>query len=232
MPLLKFRVLYEDDDSIFRDIEIKPMQGFDDFQQVILTSYNLPASGSGFFFTSNDNWQKGRQIHPVIRKQEVKTRGKSKVETLPSIVAFIDDPHQHFIYEYHGSPEASFLIELTSIGGSAQLSAMYPVLVRSQGNSPFKKEIHTPHSSKSNVVIPDDADDDEDDDPSPFAGNDSEPDVEDLAFIEGEEGDLMDGDAIKDEVEEESAEDNFDAGDDFESDELNEEPIQDLEEEL
>src|SRR5256885_17050817 len=99
MALLKFRIIYEDDDSIFRDVEIKPANSFSDLEAVIMSSYNMPPTGSGAFFMSNDNWQKGKQLHPAIKKEEKKKQAKAKAQTQTSLVAYIDDPHQHFIYE-------------------------------------------------------------------------------------------------------------------------------------
>src|SRR6266576_1533144 len=126
MTLLKFRVIFEDDDSIYRDIEVKPSHSFADLEAAIMLSYNMPANGSGSFFLSNDNWQRGKQLHPAGKKEEQKKAAKAKATSLPSMVAYIDDPHQHFIYEFHGTQDLAFLIELVSIGGIEKDSTMYP----------------------------------------------------------------------------------------------------------
>ncbi|HYV93997.1 MAG TPA: hypothetical protein VE978_19625 [Chitinophagales bacterium] len=242
MPLFKFRVIFEEDDAVQRDIEIKPAQSFADLEAAIMSSYNMPATGSGSFYLSNDNWQKGKQLHPSIKKEEPKKATKAKATSLPSLVAYIDDPHQHFVYEFHGTQEFSFLVELVSIGGTEKDSTMYPVVVKSQGASPFKKEEIAAHLAKRKTVLADHKieeeeeeemdDDDEKDEPSPFVESADEPDEEELASIEGEEGDIMDGDAIKEEVEEVSGDDSFVAGDDFDPEDLNENIIEDLEEDI
>ncbi len=239
MPLLKFRVSYEDDDAIFRDIEIKPAQGFADFETIIISSYSLIENNAGLFFLSNDNWQKGGQIYPVVKKAEKKTGTRAKAEVLPSIVTFIDDPHQHFLYEFHGSQPVLFLIELISIGGAVQEDNIYPLVVRMQGASPFKKEIPHQHIAKNKNVAPkniidDSEDDEEDEDPeAAFLENDTVADPEDLAAIEGEEGDLMEGDSIKEDGDDDTGNDNYDADDDFDAEELGEEPTAaDFDEEL
>lgn len=225
MPLLKFRVIYEDDDSVYRDIEIKPAQSFEEFEAVIKSSYNMPVVGTGVFYLSNDNWQRGRQIYPGIKKEEKKSGSRAKAQTLPSIVAFIDDPHQHFLFEFKGSQEFSFLIELLTIGGTESAIAAYPVMVRSQGASPFRKDDIIRPSAKKKIVameeteVETEEEDDEADEPSPFVENSNEADEEELASIEGEEGepegDIMEGDAIKDDVDDGNAEDIFSDEDDL-----------------
>jgi hypothetical protein len=241
MPLLKFRVIYEDDDSVHRDIEIKPIQSFADLEAAIMSSYNMPPNTSGSFFTSNDNWQKGKQLHPAVRVEEKKKQTKAKAMSLPSLVAYIDDPHQHFLYQFHGTQEYSFLIELVSIGGVEKDSTMYPVMVKAQGASPFKKEEIASHFAKRKNVMPafqeeeeeeEEEEDVEKDEPSIFVESADEPDTEDLAAIEGEEGDLMEGDAIKEDAEEASGDDSFVTGDDFDPEDLSENISEDADEEL
>lgn len=149
MTVYKFRVSYEEDDSIYRDIEIKPSQTINDFEAVIISSFNLPVDHSGKFFKSNDNWQHLKQLNTAPASVDGK-KGKTKVKAhaLPILVAYIDDPHQKFIYEYKGSQEFSFLIELMSLTGLEKNNVIYPIVVRQQGPSPFKKEDLVAHFSK------------------------------------------------------------------------------------
>ena len=137
MTIYKFRVMYEEDDAIFRDIEIKPSQSLIDFESVIVSSYNLPVSANGKFFKSNDNWQKLKQLNMApVQAEEKKGKAKAKAMNVPVLVAYLDDPHQKFIYEYHGSQEFVFLIELISLNGSEKATVIYPACVRQQGPVP------------------------------------------------------------------------------------------------
>lgn len=149
--------MYEDDDAIFRDVEIKPSQTFGDFEAVIITSYNLPASGTGQFYKSNDSWHRLKPLPEpkpavaVVEKGKGKKQSKSKNVThdaVPMLVAFIDDPHQKFIFDYSGKQDFSFLIELLSLTGNEKPSVIYPVCIRTQGPSPFKKEELVAHYTK------------------------------------------------------------------------------------
>jgi len=217
--------MYEEDETVFRDIEIKPAHTLGDLVAVINTSYSLPEADASKFFMSNDSWQRGRNIHPLMEVPEKK--GKARVQVIPTIVSYLDDPHQHFIYEYRGTQEFIFLIELISVGGKEDLKTNYPVCVRSQGASPYKREDVAVHFAKHPVPVAQEDEEIEDDDEpetaSAFTASDEEADAEDLEVIEGEEHDLMEGDAIKEaDDDEESADDDLVADDDFNPEDLSE----------
>ena len=197
MTIYKFRVMYEDDDSIYRDIEIKPSQTIQDFESVIVSAYNLPPNLSGRFFVSNDNWHKVKQLIVAPPAEEKKAKGKSKglSAAMPMLVAFIDDPHQKFIYEYMGTQEFVFLIELMTLTGNEKPTVIYPVCVRQQGPSPFKKEELVAHYSK----VADDGDQEEhrlDDEEDDLESMGKEGDAEDI----GATDDLAGEDDVTDEV--------------------------------
>lgn len=239
MSVLKFRVMFEEDDTIYRDVEIKPVQTFENLEAVIMVSFNIPAGGGGIFFMSNDSWQKQRQIYPSLQtpqKEEKKTRARAKAIKGAPLVTFIDDPHQHFIYEFSGKQDFTFLIELVSLGGTEKPDVMYPVQVKAQGPSPFKKEEMAVHLAKNRSEILSIEEEDLEADDTLSIAKEDEPDMEELASIgEDEEGDLMEGDAIKEEVEEEVTDDSFVAGDDFNPEDpenLNESISEDLEEDV
>lgn len=238
MSVLKFRVIFEEDDSIHRDVEIKPVQTFENLETVIMLSYNIPAGGGGVFFMSNDSWQKLRQIYPPLQtppKEEKKTRGKAKAVKGAPLVTFIDDPHQHFIYEFSGKQDFTFLVQLVSLGGTEKPDVMYPVQVKAQGPSPFKKEEMAVHLAKNRGEILSIEKEDIEADDTLFIAEEDEGHMEELASIGEEEGDLMEGDVIKEEVEEEATDDTFVAGDDFnpeDPEDLSESISEDLEEDV
>jgi len=62
MTILKFRIYFEDDDSIYRDIAIRHTQSFRDLHDIILRSYEFDNKHAATFFRSNDHWQRGREI--------------------------------------------------------------------------------------------------------------------------------------------------------------------------
>ena len=62
MAILKFRIYWEDDDSIYRDIVIRHNQSFLDLHKGILTCFEFDNKHKATFYRSNDNWQRGREI--------------------------------------------------------------------------------------------------------------------------------------------------------------------------
>ena len=54
MAILKFRVYYEEDDSVYRDIAIKHNQHFLELHHAILKAYEFDSKHAATFFRSND----------------------------------------------------------------------------------------------------------------------------------------------------------------------------------
>lgn len=136
MNVLKFRVMYEEDDSVFRDVEILPTQSLLNFETVIIQSFNLPVSDQNQFFSSDDQWH---LLRPLPQRDE-RSRNAPRAKILPALISYIDDPHQKFIFRYSGTSEFTFLAELLSITGQEKKEVEYPVVTRKQGASPYKKD--------------------------------------------------------------------------------------------
>jgi hypothetical protein len=62
MAVLKFRVFFEEDDTIYRDIAIKHNQSFFELHQALLAAYEFDSIHQASFYRSNDSWQRGRAI--------------------------------------------------------------------------------------------------------------------------------------------------------------------------
>lgn len=133
MSVYKFRVMYEEDENIFRDIEVRPNQSFAEFEDLLITAWGLPAEGKGHFFVSNDRLQK---VKSFDHRKPIK---KGESQYMPMILNYVDNPHQKFLYEYTGRQDLSFYIELVIIGYEKP-GTDYPRIVKSSGPSPVKKE--------------------------------------------------------------------------------------------
>lgn len=57
MAILKFRVYFEEDDSVYRDVVIRPQQTFFDLHEAILRAYDFDNKHGATFYRSNDYWQ-------------------------------------------------------------------------------------------------------------------------------------------------------------------------------
>ncbi|RYG41244.1 MAG: hypothetical protein EOO01_25580, partial [Chitinophagaceae bacterium] len=62
MAILKFRIYFEEDDSVYRDVVIRHKQTFFDLHETILKSFEFDSKHAATFYRSNDNWQRGREI--------------------------------------------------------------------------------------------------------------------------------------------------------------------------
>ena len=160
MAVLKFRVMYEDDDSVFRDVEILSVQSLVNFESAIVMAFNLPASEKNEFFLSNDQWH---MLHPLT-KSAVKTKAPSKNKPVPALISYIDDPHQKFIFKYSGISDFTFLAELLSIAGQEKKEVEYPVIIRKQGPSPYKKDDSVARAVP--VPVPSHEEEDHDEEPA------------------------------------------------------------------
>ncbi len=128
MPIFKFRVFLEQDDTIFRDIEIKPTQSFADFHQIIIKAFSFDGKQEASFFTTNDNWV---MLNEIALNKKANTQLMSKI----LMASLIDDPHQKFIYQYDYDAEWNFLIELMTFEDELK-KTVYPRIVKTEGVSP------------------------------------------------------------------------------------------------
>ncbi len=133
MATYKFRVMYEEDDNLFRDIEIKSSQNFIEFEEAIIKAWGLPPEAETSFYESNDRAQKVKQIN--YRKSFKKDGALS----YPVIMMFVNNPHQKFLYHHEGKQELIFFIELIQIG-QEKSGTDYPLMIKTNGPSPVRKE--------------------------------------------------------------------------------------------
>src|SRR5580698_8254219 len=122
MPVYTFRITYEDDESLIRDIQIKPSQTVNELNRAIAVAYKIKSDYKPSLFISNDGWKKvnplsGVSMDGIIisKPEEPAKKGKSKAlkkkkeesaATLPKtpdkslkLFDIINDPHQKLIAE-------------------------------------------------------------------------------------------------------------------------------------
>lgn len=134
MAVLKFRVYYEEDDSIYRDVAVKHTQSFLQLHQVILKSYEFDNKHQATFFRSNDNWQRGREISLSKYDKPYKVAPLLMEET--AIGSEIRDPNQKFIYVYDFVKNWSFMVELINVAKEENAKLDYPAVIKSEGIAP------------------------------------------------------------------------------------------------
>ena len=134
MAILKFRVYYEEDESIYRDILIKHTHTFYDFCITILHAWDFDNKHQATFFRSNDKWQKGREIS--LDKYDKAYPVPPLMMKDTTIASEIKDTNQRFIFVYDFAKNWSFLIELINITKEENPRVIYPSVSRKEGIGP------------------------------------------------------------------------------------------------
>ena len=210
MAVYRFRVTFEDNEEVYREIEIKSTQHFEDFHNCIVQSIGFDNLHDASFFISDDLWRKGDEIGlRPLDEDEVERRKRrdlpiKKQMNKCKMASLIDDPHQKFVYVYDPKTAWTFMVELVKILLDDP-KGTFPKITNSAGESP-KQHLNTAGAPP---VDEDDFDEDEphhDDDAYANAHSEDE-----TALLEGEEGE-------EEETEEEAHEEDEMGDDDMHED--------------
>lgn len=134
MAILKFRVYFEEDDSVYRDVAIRHTQHFLQLHQSILKAYEFDSKHQATFFRSNDNWQRGKEIS--LEKYDKPYKVEPLLMAATTVGSEIFDPNQKFVYLYDFTKNWSFLIELINVSKEESARLEYPAIVRTEGIAP------------------------------------------------------------------------------------------------
>ena len=134
MAILKFRIYFEEDDSIYRDVAIRHTQNFFNLHEAILQAYEFDKKHDATFYRSNDNWQRGREISLDVYNKQYKAPPLLMKET--TIGSEIRDPNQKFIYVYDFVKNWSFLVELINVSKDESAKLDYPAVIKKEGIGP------------------------------------------------------------------------------------------------
>jgi hypothetical protein len=134
MAILKFRVYFEEDDSVYRDVVVRHTQHFLQLHQVILKAYEFDSKHQATFYRSNDHWQRGREIS--LDKYDKPYKVDPLLMDATTVGSEIRDPNQKFIYVYDFVKNWSFLVELINVSKEDNGKLDYPAVVKTEGIAP------------------------------------------------------------------------------------------------
>jgi hypothetical protein len=134
MAVLKFRIYFEEDDSVYRDVAVKHTQFFQDLHQVILKAFEFDSKHQATFFRSNDHWQRGKEI--TLQKYDRPYKVEPLLMESTTIGSEIRDPNQKFVYLYDFVRNWTFLVELINVSKEENNKLTYPAVVRTEGIGP------------------------------------------------------------------------------------------------
>lgn len=134
MAILKFRIYWEEDDSVYRDIVIKHTHTFSDLHHEILRCFEFDNKHKATFYRSNDKWQRGKEI--TLEKYDKKYVAEPLLMTETTIGSEIKDTNQKFIYVYDFNKNWTFMVELINVNKEESSKVSYPSCVRNEGIGP------------------------------------------------------------------------------------------------
>lgn len=141
MAVYKFKLFIEDNEDIYREIEILSGQTFEDFHNAIQDAYKFDKKHAASFFVSDDYWRKDQEITlceedlPLDSEEERKGVSPKKLMSKTKIAKYIDSPRQRFMYVFDPAVKWNFCIELMKILPDNPKGS-YPSCVKSIGNPP------------------------------------------------------------------------------------------------
>lgn len=133
MSIYKFRVLIEGEKEIFRDIEIKSEQNFEELHKAILAAFNFDHEQMASFYMSDYDWNKGQEIS--LMDMSMNDDEKVMLMSNTSIKSVINCVGGHLLYTYDFLNMWNFFIELIEINVKEK-EGEFPKLVYNQGKAP------------------------------------------------------------------------------------------------
>ena len=134
MAILRFRIYWEDDDSVYRDILIKHSHTFSDLHHEILRCFEFDNKHKATFYRSNDKWQRGKEI--TLEKYDKKYVAEPLIMSETTIGSEIRDTNQKFIYVYDFNKNWTFMVELINVNKEESSKISYPSCARTEGIGP------------------------------------------------------------------------------------------------
>jgi hypothetical protein len=141
MAVYRFRVSIEDNEDVYRDIDIRSGQSFEELHNTIQEAFKFDKKHAASFFVSDDYWRKGLEI--TLRKEDLQLTPEEikqnvdpkKLMADTKIAKHIDDPHQRFVYVFDEKVQWTFLLEMMKIINEDP-KLKYPLISKSIGSAP------------------------------------------------------------------------------------------------
>lgn len=134
MAIYRFRVEIEDYEGIYREIEVKTTQTFEDLHYAVLCAFSFDLKHPSSFFYSDDLWHMEDEISFKDMMYTMTSNALPANKT--RISDYVDDPHQRFIFVYQSEEGWAFLIELIDIDTNDGGRGSLPATVKSVGEAP------------------------------------------------------------------------------------------------
>lgn len=151
MLIYRFKIINDEHDNFYREIEIKPGNTFIDFHNILLQCINFTPGEMASFYICDYKWNKLQEISLCDMTEPVDNKEEDEKETAPvkmmtdvKLKECINDPHQRLIYVYDFLKLFTFYIELSKITEGEE--GKYPRCIKSTGD--IQKPKKMPHKKE------------------------------------------------------------------------------------
>jgi len=131
--IFHFRILLDQSEEVFRDIEIKSTDTFEDFHRAIVVAFEFSGDEIASFYMSNEDWDKGEEITQMdmegLDAEGIKTMKDTPLEEM------LFEEEQKLLYLYDFMRMWIFFVELVSIS-EPKADQTYPAVILSVGDAP------------------------------------------------------------------------------------------------
>ncbi|MEP7170906.1 MAG: hypothetical protein ABI855_16175 [Bacteroidota bacterium] len=146
MAVYRFRITFEDYEEIFREIDIKSDQTFEELHDAIQLAINFDGAAPASFYMSNDNWVKGQEIS--LKERPPRNGVKCVLMEKACLQDWIEDPHQKIYYESDYNSDWKFFVELVKILPDGNRHKKYPECVKVSGDAPKQHGVVIPYKDE------------------------------------------------------------------------------------
>ncbi len=136
MALFKFRISWEEDNNIERDIEILSSSTFETLHAAVIQVFGLKPTWGATINVLNEAGKLSRVIDTAVEKN-IKDAPALSAKKTP-IGAMVSHPSQEFIYNITTEKDWSFFINLITMELEVPDPNLYPRMTRSEGLSPME----------------------------------------------------------------------------------------------
>lgn len=132
MEILRFRVVLDSPEQVFRDIDVPVDHSFESLHLAVVEAFGMEAGEMSSFYESNDQWDKGREI-PLVDMGTSEEPMDNMAELL-----FQDVDHgigYRLLYVFDFLNLKIFYLEVLSVG-EKESGVEYPRCVMRYGDDP------------------------------------------------------------------------------------------------
>lgn len=175
--IYRFRIIWDnEEEDVFRDIEIDSSDTLEDFHNAIIQAFGFDGSEMASFYESNELWEEGEEISLFDLGE---TPGEARVMNETFLEDAFSKDNTRMIYVYDFLFMWTFMVELADIVEREE-GQTYPNLMFVQGQIPLEAEDDELYEDE----YGDYEDFEEEEDDFLFEDLDLDQDYEDLGFDE------------------------------------------------